>query len=292
MNARRRIDLEVRVLPAAWCADGYAPDAVEETALAKIYRHPLSRVALRRASEEALIEEMDRTGIGTAVVRALAWRDPERCRAHNRFLADLVRRHPDRFLAIGILPPPREIVPRDAVREMIEELGLAGVELIPSWQRYKLDDAVVEPALAEAERLGAPAAIEVDHMIHSPDRADTAHSALVVAERHPGLKMIVAHLGGLLCLYSLNDDVRPKLANMLFVTSVPRTPRWIWYAADAIGPRQVAFGSDFPFNVSSTQSHLLGEIEALPFTETDRALVLGGNAARFLGLETDGSNLP
>lgn len=292
MTAARRIDLEVRTLPAAWCADGYMPEAVEETALAKIYRHPLSRVALQRAGEEALLEEMDRTGIDLAVVRALAWRDPERCRTHNRYLADLVRRHPDRFLAIGILPPPRDVAPRDAVREMIEELGLTGIELIPSWQGYKLDDALVEPALAEAERLGVPAAVEVDHITRSPDRADTAHSALVVAERHPAVKMIVAHLGGLLCLYGLNDDVRPKLANMMFVTSVPRTPRWVWYAVDAIGPRQIAFGSDFPFNVSSTQSHLIGEIEALPLAAADRSLVLGGNAARFLGLDADVAKSP
>ena len=277
----RTIDAEVRLLPDDWCNAGF--DVSDEQIVAdKIYGHPLTGMALPKASLTALGEEMVRSGVERCIVRGLFWRDPERIKQQNAYLAEVAQANPDRFYPMAVLPSPYDVDPVEVVRSLRDEMGFRMFEMIPSWHGYKMDDGAAEPALAEAERSGMIVGVEVDHMIRDPRSVDTAYSALSVMRRHPDLRMLVAHLGGLLCLYGHNSDVVGDLSNAYFVTSVPKTPQWIKYAVESIGPQRVIFGTDYPFNIGSNQTDLRDAIREIGLSDEDEAAVLGGNLGELL----------
>ena len=53
---------------------------------------------------------------------------------------------------------------------------------------------------------------------------------------------------------------------------------------DRVPRERLLFGSDIGFGADYQLRHRLGQIHALDLDEDDRAAILGGNAARLLGL--------
>lgn len=282
------IDAEVHVLPPDWCVSGYEPPATETVLRNKIYEHPERERALAGAHEDGLLAEMTAARVDGALLIGLPWRDPSRNRANNAYVARLCRRYPDRFLGLGLTSSPASADVVDEVRSIDEEYGLRGVKVIPSWQEYQLDDAGFEPALTEMEKRGLILFPHVDHLYLPDEGFDAPHRLLTVAARHPGLKIIAPHLGGLLCLYAHHAPVAALISNMLFVASVPLTLPMVRYALDAVGASRVAFGTDFPFNPSHDQRAVRAGVEALGLSEHDRQTVMGRAIRDFLNWPGDG----
>ena len=287
-NYPRVIDAEVHVLPPEWCAPGYSPPATEDVLRSKIYDHPDREAALVGAHEDGLLAEMAASGVDGALLLGLPWRDPERNRVNNAYVSRLCRNHPGRFRGLGVTSAPNRVDLRDEVRRIDEELGLRGVKVIPSWQGYRLDDAEFEPALSEMEKRGLVLFPHLDHLDLPDEGFDPPFRLLNVAKRHPELKIIAPHLGGLLCLYHLHRPVHALLSNVLFVSSVPLTLPFIRYAIDAAGADSVAFGTDFPFGPSHDQRTMRAGVEKLGLAEGDLQLLMGGSIRRFLGWPGDG----
>lgn len=281
------VDCEVHVLPPEWCGADFRPPAAERTIAGLIYDHPERQQALRGASAEGLLAEMTRAGVDKAVLLGLPWVTPSMCWRNNSYVANLVERHRRQFIGMGVIPPPRAENPAAAVRRVHNEYGLRGVKVIPSWQGYRLDDAVFDPAIEALCDLGLVLVPHTDHLYRAAEHADTAASLYNVARRYPELRILAPHLGGLLCLYGLHEPVRPVLANMLFITSVPLTMPMVLFALQAIGPDQLAFGTDFPFNPSHDQHSVVRQFEALPIEPVQRCAIAGANALRFLSCAGD-----
>jgi len=278
------VDSEVHLLPPEGCSPNYQPPA-EETGLHRvIYDHPERDAALARATLDGLLSEMEAARIDRAVITALPWHSPAACWRNTAYISELVRHHPQRLTGLGVLPPPGHENLRDAVRRIREEYGLSGVKVIPSWQDYRLDDEVFEPALAQMETDGLVLMPHTDHLYRPPAQSDTAAALYEICRRHPGLRVLAPHLGGLLCLYGLYPAVRSVLENVLFVGSVPRTMPMVTMAVQAIGADRVAFGTDFPFNPSHDQRQVLAAFEALPLSADEQRLIAGANVLRFLGV--------
>src|SRR6267154_2276712 len=173
---------------------------------------------------EAALAYMDRQGIAAQVVSMpMAFAgfddDPEFgirvCRMINDGTAELIEKYPGRFGAFASLPADG---PDQALAELayaLDELGLDGVVLTSNVAGHYFGDPFLEPVLAELERRQVPVFV---HPVDSPcidvlgfdrpssivefpfDTARNITNGLYTGffQRHPGLRLILAHCGGAL----------------------------------------------------------------------------------------------
>jgi len=177
-----------------------------------------------RWTPEAALAYMDRQEIAAQVVSmpmafAGSGDDPEfgtrLCRMINDGNAELIEKYPGRFGAFASLPADG---PDQALAELayaLDELGLDGVVLTSNVAGHYFGDPFLEPVLAELERRQVPVFV---HPVDSPcidvlgfgrpssivefpfDTARNITNGLYTGffQRHPGLRLILAHCGGAL----------------------------------------------------------------------------------------------
>jgi predicted TIM-barrel fold metal-dependent hydrolase len=137
------------------------------------------------------------------------------CRVINEGHAELIAKHPERFGAFATLPADG---PDEALAEIayaLDELHLDGVALTSNVLGHYFGDPFLEPILAELERRRVPVFVHPEDCPHIDvlgfgrpssivefpfDTARTITNALYtgVFQRHPGLRLILAHCGGAL----------------------------------------------------------------------------------------------
>jgi len=173
---------------------------------------------------DAALAYMDRHAIAAQVVStpmAFAGFDDDLlfgtrvCRRINETNAELIAKYPDRFGAFASLPADG---PDEALIELahaLDELALDGVVLTSNVAGHYFGDPFLEPVLAELERRQVPVFV---HPVDSPcievlgfgrpssivefpfDTARNITNGLYTGlfQRHPGLRLILAHCGGAL----------------------------------------------------------------------------------------------
>lgn len=119
-----------------------------------------------------------------------------------------------------------------------------------------------------------------------------------VLDHHPGVKIVAAHGGGYLPAYIGRSDhgykVRPEAGNIkkkpgeylkqIYFDSLLYAPEQLRALIAQVGASQIVIGTDYAFDMGDYDVHEL--IESLAgVSEEDRALMLGGNAQRILGLQ-------
>ncbi len=133
-------------------------------------------------SKDELLAEMDAAGVDAAVIHPPGW-DP----GSDRLALEAARQHPDRLAVLGKFPldRPESRALIDGWTRQPGMLGLRFVFLQPHQKSWPTDGTLdwLWPA---AERAGVPLALLA---------ADFLPLVGQVAERHPGLKLIVDHLG-------------------------------------------------------------------------------------------------
>lgn len=238
----------------------------------------------------ALLAAMDAAEISRAVLLGWYWENPATCVWQNRFYAECVRAHPERLAAFATLHPAAGRDATLAELRRAREDGLIGIgELSPHSQRHAIDDPVFREALALAGELGLPVNLHVTDPDSRPfpGRVDTpAADFLRLAQDFPGTTFILAHWGGLL---PLRDPRFCALPNVVYDTAASPLlyDSGIWTRGiEALGADRVLFGSDFPLNLYPKLDQLPGLVRLVD--EARKAgvpdAVLGGNAARLLGL--------
>jgi uncharacterized protein len=234
---------------------------------------------------ETLLASMDAAGIDMAVVAAWPWRDAGVCRLHNNFLAEVCAREP-RLAWLGIVNPGQP----GAVEELerARALGASGIgELNADAQGFTWEDEDRLRELAEmATTLDMPLMAHVSEPVGHPypgKGTATPPRILGFVERHPDLRLVVAHWGGGLPFYELMPEVGMALRNVSY-DSAASTYLYRHEVFDVVarivGPNRVLWGSDYP--VLGQKRFLRKATEALP--EEMVAPVLGGNAARVYDL--------
>ena len=240
-----------------------------------------------------------------------------RCRIQNDGLAALVRARPDRVSALGAVPLQD---PELAAAELESLMGageLSGVELAASVRGAYLGDERFEPFWAAAESTGAlvfihpttrgfdaPAFAEyyLWNTVGNPleTTVTAAHMAMAgVLERHPGLRVVLAHGGG--AVLALRGRLRhahavqPQAGARLrespedsirrfYFDSLTHDAGLLRQLVDFAGPERVLLGSDYPFDMGDARA--ADAVRACGLEPAAEAAVLGGNAARLLGLES------
>lgn len=128
--------------------------------------NPRIRQVLARMSDldELRLRDMDQTGIAKQILSLTApgvqifdaAEGTVLARAGNDFMADAIRRHPDRFAGLAAIAPQD---PREAAKELergVKKLGLKGAIVNSHTRGEYLDDPKFWPIFEAAEALNAP----------------------------------------------------------------------------------------------------------------------------------------
>lgn len=252
------------------------------------FRELYSSPRARLATADDVVAAMDKTGVDLSIIAGFAWRDAALCREHNEYLLRAAAESRGRLLAFCSLP----LADSGAAREEVTRCVRAGArgfgELRPESQGVTLADPDVAELLAwAAEAYDVPLLLHASEPVGHAYPGKWGQSLGPLYEfllDQPHVRVIAAHWGGGLPFYALMPEVKDALANVCIDTAA--TPFLYDKAifrlvAGLIGVERILFGSDFPLLAPDAQ---LRDLESLCFTEAERALILGGNAARFLKL--------
>lgn len=219
-----------------------------------------------------LVRAMDRGGVDRAVVAPVATK-PSQVTGINDWVASLDQ---PRLVGLGAMHPDFP----DPVRELerIAGLGLAGIKLHSQHQGFTPADPRMTPVYEAAARLGLIVLFHAGGYITTHDtEADPVELAAVV-EAYPGLRCILAHMGG----YQVWDEVREHLCgrDVYFDTAyVPRNlpdDEFLALARDH-GIERVLFGTDGPWADAGAE---IDYIRQMGFTDAELDAIFEGNAAR------------
>jgi L-fuconolactonase len=131
---------------------------------------------------EQLLADMDRAGVTRAILVP-----PSIDRDRNDYVIEAVRKHPDRFAIMGRVPL-KGGASKDLLKGWRQQPGMLGVRVTfhRDADRPWLTDGTADWFWPEAERN------EIPVMVHAPERLAEIGA---IAARHPGLKLIVDHMG-------------------------------------------------------------------------------------------------
>jgi predicted TIM-barrel fold metal-dependent hydrolase len=174
--------------------------------------------------------------------------------------------------------------PARELERLVREHGFRGLKLYPTYNYFYPNDRMLYPVYAKAEELGIPVKWHTGTSAFPASRlkyGDPIHIDDVAVD-FPGLVAIITHSGRPLwydtayTLARLRENVYMEIAGLppqRLLTYFPDLER----VAD-----KVLFGSDWPS--VPTLKRNVETLRGLPLGEEARARILGGNAARLLGL--------
>ena len=233
--------------------------------------------------------------------------------AANEQIARTVAEQPDRLTGLATVALQHSELAADQLRGAHNQLGLRGVEISTTVAGRDLSDPELDPFWDAAEQLGsfifihpwgcslgsrlAPAYL--GNIVGQPAETTVALHHLVfggVLDRFPGLKICAAHGGGYFPHYLSRADhayaVRPESRTMarppstyldtLYFDSLVYTDDALSRLLSVTGRGHVLLGTDYPFDMGVDDP--VDRIESLGLPPADRDAIVGGTAARLLGL--------
>ncbi|MDD2710535.1 MAG: amidohydrolase family protein [Verrucomicrobiae bacterium] len=198
--------------------------------------------------------------------------------AMNNQTMTLVRKHPGRITGFCFLNPlhDRRFLLKEIDRCLVKG-NLKGIKLEVD---ANARSSRLDPILKECARLNLPLLHHawyktVGKVFNESTPADIAH----LARRHPGVKIIMAHLTAAGIRGIL--DIQP-CPNVFVDTSGSQSFSGIMeYAVEKLGAGRILFGSDISGRDFSVQ---LGRIHGAKINRREKELILGLNAKKLLGI--------
>lgn len=246
----------------------------------------------------------------------------ELARRANDEMAELVRRHPDRFAGFVASLPLGDIEASLAeLDRAVADLGALGAQLFSNVLGRPLDDPSIDPVLTRIEALDRMIWLHPTRNATWPDykteqesdfglwwslgwpyETAAALSRLVYSgqmERHPRLRVIAHHGGGMVPHFSARlgmgpgyrqvKDILPRPPLDYFHrfygdTALFGAPHAVRCVLDFFGPEHVLFGTDTPLGPPHAIEATISDLDAAGLAERDLVAVYAGNAQRLLGV--------
>ena len=249
-----------------------------------------------------LLEEMDRHAIDFAVlvqIISYGW--------DNRYLADVLQRHPRRFRAQGLIDPTEPDVAAK-LEFWMREHRFSGMRLSPIYYKGR-EDWMTSEAHHKLWKKAAELGAIFNFFIAAPQlvRLDT------MIATHPDVKVVIDHLARVdlagpdaemeiaqLARLARHRNVWVKVSELSLLSPSKQAPYadtfpFLKRVCEAFGPDRLIWGTGFPgaTRAQAGRPPLAQELalirEQIPFfTASDREKILGGNAARLWGFPSGG----
>src|SRR6516165_9545032 len=233
----------------------------------------------------------------------------------NDIFARVVADKKGRFAALATLPLCDPAASVSELRRAMEQLHFRGAMVFSNINGVALSDPRFWKLYEAADELGAILHIHPTNPVGVEAMLDywlmplvgflmdttLAAAGLVfsgVAERFPRIRWVLSHLGGAIpylaerldrgyeafadCRKNINRPPSSYLKSFYFDT-VNFDPRAIELAVAFAGASQILAGSDYPHQIGSIPK-MLESLKAMRVTEEERKMILGGNAAKLLGI--------
>jgi aminocarboxymuconate-semialdehyde decarboxylase len=238
----------------------------------------------------------------------------------NEKLAEICAANPDRFVAFASLALQYPDLAVQQLEDAVKKLGLRGAAIGGSVAGSEFADPKFHPVWAKAQELGVllfihPAGVPVlnprlkgngvlENVIGNPLDTTIALSHLIfqgTLDHFPGLKLCAAHGGGYLPSYADRSDhgcltfpercdpniklkKKPtEYLKQIYFDSLIFGGEALRHLAAQVGVGQIVLGTDYPFPwQDKSVDHIL---EAPTFTDAQRTAMLGGTAAKLLGIK-------
>ena len=267
------------------------------------------------------LADMDRVGIDTEVVSlstpnvffADASRQPEIARMVNDAYAELVARHPGRFLGFASIPMDAPDAALDELHRSIDTLKLQGVILLSNIRGRALTDPLYRPFFEEADRMGLciflhpmlPAHSEpFNEYVLGPLVGFPFDTTLCVARLCydgmlrdlPRIRWVIAHLGGAIpwlmerldngfrdfaeCRAKI-DELPSVFLKRLYYDTVTFSPHTLKMARGQLGAGHMVMGSDYPHMLGSID-RAVSSIEELDIPRAEKEQIFGATALSIL----------
>jgi aminocarboxymuconate-semialdehyde decarboxylase len=267
------------------------------------------------------LRDMDATGVDVQVLSAtpttyLYGQDAALCAVtsaiQNDQMAKHIADHPTRFMGIATLPMQAPERAADELRRAMTKLGLRGAMIASNILGTNLDDPALEPVWASAEELGAFMFIH-PHNVAGADRLksyylgnlignplDTTIAAACLAfggvmDRHPKLKVCLAHGGGFTPYQAarwehgwsvrtepkMNLPAQPRdIAGRFYYDTILHSARALEAMIGLTGASRVVLGSDYPYDMAMMDC--VSHVRSLSISDADKITILGGHAEKLL----------
>jgi predicted TIM-barrel fold metal-dependent hydrolase len=230
-----------------------------------------------------MLEAGRRAGIDVQVL--FGWSDPgSGC---NEIVRDIVHRYPGRVIGFvrAWCSDPTSVA---TVEQYVGEYGFRGIKVHDErdWPLSGLLGG--HPIFRVAGRLGVPVLLHSFHEEEglSADMHDElgvghypVHLMAELGRRYPDTVFIFAHVG-MMWVKAL-QAIQPYPNLHVDVSGFDPERGIVEKAVQVLGAERVLFGSDAPGRSYAAQ---MAKVQAADISAVDKGLVLGGNAARLLGI--------
>ncbi len=256
----------------------------------------LSHRQVTSFSSEEAIKMMDESGVDAAVIHLVHW-DPN-C---HQVALDAVKKYPRRFAMLGELPLT-DPAAKDLIANLTDQPNMLGLRyvLLNDPERKWMREGKIDWLWPAAEAAGVPVTVL------ATDSIDLIH---VIAERHPGLRLTIDHLGGRGGLTTLKDhEAMVHIPDLLALAKYPNIAvkvtgapgysseaypfpimqTYVHKIYDAFGPERTFWGTDITKMPCSWRDCITMFTEELPWlNEDDKRLIMGDAVCKWWGWKRD-----
>ena len=243
-------------------------------------------------------------------------------RAVNDEIAEIVGKHPDRLVALAAIPPQAPEAAAAELERAVKTLGMKGAVISSHTKGEYLDNEKFWPIFAAAEALDVPIYLHPRepspgirqhcdigglHMIWGFAAETSLHALRLIVsglfEKHPGVKIVLGHLGEGIPYYLQRTDNRFEYMPPVYKKSLPRKlvrrpseyfrdnfvvtssgQNWqpaVHFCQEVLGADKVLFGVDYPFE---NQAAVVAEADSIEMPDEVRERFFHGNAERVFKL--------
>ncbi len=256
----------------------------KDSTFGALFSNPKAKIA----TAEDLISAMNESDVNLSVVMGMGWTDPGLARECNDYIIESVKEHPGRLAGFcSVNPRWGQQATKEA--ERCARAGLRGIgELHPDTQSFDISDSKVMSPFVEVARhykltLLTHASEPVGHL-YSGKGKTTPDLLYRFIQNFPDVDIVCAHWGGGLPFYALMPEVSQALNNVYFDSAASPflyTASVFQTVASLVSSYNILLGSDFPL---VKQQRIIDQVKKADMSSFNKSAILGGNAARLLGL--------